>query len=89
MPKLSIKFNEEDTSRIIEMAWEDRTTFDDILATFGINESQVMKLMQKNLKRTSYHLWRKRVKEKSLKHKKLRSKAITRDHCPTQYKLGR
>jgi len=89
MPKLSIKFNEEDTSRIIEMAWEDRTTFDDILATFGINESQVMKLMQKNLKKTSYHLWRKRVKEKSLKHKKLRSKAIIRDHCPTQYKLGR
>jgi uncharacterized protein (TIGR03643 family) len=89
MPKLNVKFTEEETSRIIEMAWEDRTTFESILDTFGINESQVMRLMQKNLKRSSYRLWRKRVKQKSIKHKKLRPKSVTRAYCPTQYKLSR
>lgn len=70
------------------MAWEDRTTFEAIEATFDINESQVMRLMQKHLKRSSYRLWRKRVKQKSLKHKKLRLKSVTRAYCPTQYKQG-
>jgi uncharacterized protein (TIGR03643 family) len=84
-----MKFTPEEISRIIEMAWEDRTTFEAIEATFGINESQVMRLMQKHLKRSSYRLWRKRVKQKSLKHKKLRPKSVTRAYCPTQYKQGR
>ena len=84
-----MKFTPEEISRIIEMAWEDRTTFEAIEATFDINESQVMRLMQKHLKRSSYRLWRKRVKQKSLKHKKLRPKSVTRAYCPTQYKQGR
>jgi len=83
-----MKFTPEEISRIIEMAWEDRTTFEAIEATFDINESQVMRLMQKHLKRSSYRLWRKRVKQKSLKHKKLRLKSVTRAYCPTQYKQG-
>ena len=49
----------EDISRIIEMAWEDRTTFDAIEATFGLNQNQVEDLMRKNLKKSSYTLWRK------------------------------
>ena len=43
----------EDISRIIEMAWEDRTTFDAIEATFGLNQNQVEDLMRKNLKKVA------------------------------------
>lgn len=80
---------EYDLSRIIEMAWEDRTPFESIEATYGLDESALMKLMRANLKFSSYKLWRKRVKTKSIKHLKLRTTKVTRAYCPTQYKLGR
>ena len=48
-----------------------------------------MRIMQENLKPSSYRLWRKRVKEKSVKHIKLRSPEINRAYCPTQYKISR
>ena len=50
-----------DENRIIEMAWEDRTTFDAIKDQYGIGEPDVIKLMRKNLKRNSFKLWRERV----------------------------
>jgi len=65
-------FTAEEQSRIIEMAWEDRITFEAIELAWGIDEPSLMKLMQKWLKRSSYVLWRKRVRTKSLKHAKLR-----------------
>ena len=40
-----------ETSRIVEMAWEDRTTFDSIKKQFGLSESEVIKIMRKNMKR--------------------------------------
>ena len=52
-----------DINRVIEMAWEDRTTFDSIKDQFGISEADVIKLMRKNLKNSSFKLWRKRVSE--------------------------
>ena len=55
------KFNGTDIDRIIEMAWEDRTTFDAIFKTFGLSESEVIVLMRLNLKPSSFKLWRKRV----------------------------
>ena len=67
----SLKFTLEETSRIIEMAWQDRITFEAIEVNFGINESQVMRIMKQNLKPSSYRMWRKRVKQKSFKNKKL------------------
>lgn len=79
----------QDKSRIIEMAWEDRTTFESIKATYGLDESALMKLMKASLKFASYKLWRQRVKTKSLKHKKLRVAKLTRAYCPTQYKISR
>ena len=88
MAKISLKFTEEDISRIIEMAWEDRTPFEAILKTYGLDEPKLMRLMQTNLKKSSYKLWRKRVKEKSIKHLKLRSEDVTRAYCPTQYKIS-
>ena len=81
--------SEGDLSRLIEMAWEDRTPFEAILKNFHVDESSLMRIMQENLKPSSYRLWRKRVKEKSSKHLKLRSPDIKRDHCKTQYKISR
>jgi len=60
--------NESDISRVIEMAWEDRTPFDVIEIQFGLNEQAVKELMRANLKRSSYELWRKRVKGRATKH---------------------
>ena len=57
------------TDRIIEMAWEDRTPFEAIEYQFGVKENEVRKIMRKNLKRSSFELWRKRVKGKKTKHK--------------------
>ena len=53
---------ESDISRVIEMAWEDRTPFDAIETQFGLNEQAVKELMRDNLKKSSYQLWRKRVR---------------------------
>ena len=78
--------SEADLSRLIEMAWEDRTPFDAIEATFGYSEHQVKALMRKNLKRNSFELWRKRVTGRATKHVALRSKLVTRAYCATQYK---
>ncbi|MBU3632638.1 TIGR03643 family protein [Polynucleobacter sp. AP-Sanab-80-C2] len=75
-----------DISRLIEMAWEDRTPFDAIEQSFGLSESQVIQLMRHELKRASFELWRKRVTGRSTKHVALRSKLVDRAYCPTQYK---
>ncbi len=75
-----------DLSRLIEMAWEDRTPFDAIESQFGLSEPQVIELMRSQLKRSSFNLWRKRVTGRATKHVALRSKLVTRAHCPTQYK---
>ena len=58
-----------ETSRIIEMAWEDRTTFDCIKDQFGLNESEVIKIMRKNMKKSSFKMWRKRVSGRKTKHR--------------------
>ena len=58
-----------DKNRIIEMAWEDRTTFDSIEDQFGISEAKVIKIMRNNLKRSSFKLWRSRVSGRKTKHR--------------------
>ena len=59
-----------DENWIIWAAWADRITFEEIKEKTGKNESQVIKLMRKNLKRSSFKLWRKRVNNTSIKHRK-------------------
>ena len=59
----------KETSRIIEMAWEDRTTFDSIKDQFGLSESEVIKIMRKHMKRSSFKMWRKRVSGRKTKHR--------------------
>ena len=78
MSKLNIKFNKEDTSRIIEMAWDDRTSFQAITVNFGISEKQVMRIMRNNLKTSSYRLWRKRIKYRSIKDRQAKKKPLER-----------
>lgn len=58
-----------DKNRVIEMAWEDRTTFDAIKDQYGISEPDVITLMRKNLKRNSFKLWRERVSGRKTKHR--------------------
>ena len=87
VPKfLSKILSESDISRLIEMAWEDRTPFDAIEKSFGLSESEVIQLMRHQLKRSSFELWRKRVTGRATKHIALRSKLVERAYCPTQYK---
>ena len=78
-------FNDSDIDRIIEMAWEDRTPFEAISYQFGISESQTIQLMRKELKRSSFNLWRKRVNRGvSQKHVKKRDAEINRFKCTRQ-----
>jgi len=79
-------FTESETSRIIEMAWEDRTPFEAIEFQFGLNEQEVIRLMRRNLKSGSFRLWRKRVSGRATKHLRLRPPGVSRGYCPTQYK---
>ena len=58
----------QDIDRIIEMAWEDRTPFDAIELQFRLKENGVRKIMRAHLKKSSFELWRKRVKGRKTKH---------------------
>ncbi len=74
-----------DTDRIIEMAWEDRTPFEAIAFQFALSEMEVVALMRKNLKRSSFNLWRKRTHSGvSQKHLAKRNPDITRFKCALQ-----
>ena len=73
-------------SRIIEMAWEDRTPFEAIKDQFGFDEKAVVQIMRKQLKRRSYENWRSRVTARATKHSAKRPVSVLRHHCPTQYK---
>ena len=56
---------------VVRMAWEDRTTFDQIKERIGLSEAEVIKLMRRELKPGSFRLWRKRVTGRITKHRKL------------------
>ena len=83
-PILSVR----DTDRIIEMAWEDRTSFDAIKEQFGVTEQHVIELMRKEMKLSSFKLWRQRVQGRATKHKKLTDNTITRFKCSRQRQIS-
>tara|TARA_Y100000590_G_C15362722_1_gene879544 strand:+ start:553 stop:759 length:207 start_codon:yes stop_codon:yes gene_type:complete len=63
---------------IIGMAWDDRVSFEEIKKKTGLKEKEVIRIMRTNLKRKSYLLWRKRVRGRITKHRKLfKSKILT------------
>lgn len=78
--------NQLDASRVIEMAWEDRTPFEAIENLYGMAESDVIKFMRTSLKSSSFKLWRARVRGRNTKHLALLSAEVSRGYCPTQYK---
>ncbi|MGL2963655.1 TIGR03643 family protein [Flavobacterium sp. RSB2_4_14] len=74
--------------RIIEMAWEDRTPFDAIEFQFGLKEADVKALMKKELKFSSYKLWRERVENCKTKHSAKRVEGIDRFKCKLQRNIS-
>jgi uncharacterized protein (TIGR03643 family) len=78
------EFTDIETDRIIEMAWEDRTPFDAIYFQFGLTEDRVKAFMKKQLKFSSYTLWRTRVENCKTKHAKRRADDIIRFKCNRQ-----
>ena len=84
---LQFKLSEEDVSRIVEMAWEDRTPFEAIELQFGLNESQTIELMRANMKASSFKMWRERVSGRKTKHLKLRGFSGTKAYAPGHYKI--
>lgn len=73
--------------RIIEMAWEDRTTFEAIELQFKLNEQEVIKLMRTHMKPKSFRLWRARVQGRKTKHQKLRTFESGRFKCSRQRQI--
>ena len=77
-----------DIDRSIEMAWEDRTSFDAIKLQFGFSEKQVIDLMRRELKLSSFKLWRARVQGRAAKHEKLSSQPDFRFKCSRQNQIN-
>ncbi|ULC58616.1 TIGR03643 family protein [Flaviramulus sp. BrNp1-15] len=77
----------EDTDRVIEMAWEDRTTFEAINYQFGLKEQEVIELMRTEMKPSSFKMWRKRVQGRKTKHEKLRTFEKGRFKCSRQKQI--
>ena len=74
--------------RIIEMAWEDRTTFEAIHFQFGLKEQEVIDLMRREMKPSSFRIWRARVQGRKTKHEKLRTFEKGRFKCSRQKSIS-
>lgn len=78
-----------DKDRIVEMAWEDRTTFDVIKSQFGLTQGEVEKLMRRELKASSFRRWRKRVSSGvGVKHGKNAADDMLRFKCSRQKNIS-
>jgi len=91
---MSLKFtqllsslSEGDKSAVVQMAWEDRTTFETIQERTGLSEADVIRLMRHELTPSSFKMWRKRMKGRVTKHRALRNPDMKfddiqiADHC--------
>lgn len=81
------EFTDRELDRIIEMAWEDRTTFDAISFQFGISEQETIEIMRREMKPSSFRMWRKRVQGRATKHAKLRTNGVDRFKCTRQKQI--
>jgi uncharacterized protein (TIGR03643 family) len=90
MEQIKKQLTDLEKDRIIEMAWEDRTTFDAILAQFGLREQEVINLMRAEMKLSSFKMWRERVQGRKTKHAKLRTYEIgdSRFKCSMQRQIN-
>ncbi len=74
----NLTFTETDKNRLVEMAWQDRISFDTIKELYGFSENEVKKMMRNLLKKSSFKMWRKRVQGRTTKHKLKLDQKITR-----------
>jgi len=88
MKKKIVSLSDTQIDRVIEMAWEDRTPFDAILSQFGLKEQDVIKLMRREMKPSSFKMWRARVQGRSTKHSKNRSGDVERFRCSRQRNIS-
>jgi uncharacterized protein (TIGR03643 family) len=80
MPKPPHTLDVADVSRVIEMAWEDRTPFEAIKTQFALDEAAVIALMRQQLKPGSFRLWRDRVQGRKTKHAATQCASLQSDH---------
>ena len=81
--------DKNDISRIIEMAWEDRTPFEAIEQQFGLSESEVIRLMRSEVTKAAFRRWRARVSGRKTKHQQLRPSGVSRHQASTHNKVNR
>jgi uncharacterized protein (TIGR03643 family) len=86
--KLYEGLTDRDVNRIIEMAWEDRTPFEAIEMQFGLTEAQVITMMRREMKPSSWRMWRKRVQGRSTKHLNKRSFAEGKHRSSMQRQIS-
>ena len=86
---MQTQLNEGDTSRVIEMAWEDRTPFEAIEQQFGLSESEVIKLMRSEVTKSAFRRWRSRVSGRKTKHRHLRPHDVSRHQASTHNNVNR
>ena len=86
--KNTITLTDPEIDRIIEMAWEDRTPFDAILAQFGLKEQEVIAVMRNEMKPSSFRIWRKRVQGRATKHSAKSAVDDARFKCTLQKKIS-
>lgn len=86
--KLYLGLTDRAVNRIIEMAWEDRTSFDAIEEQFGLTEKQVITIMRREMKPSSFRMWRARVSGRSTKHSAKRVFAEGRHKCSRQKQIS-
>jgi uncharacterized protein (TIGR03643 family) len=73
---LTAHLTEADRSRLIEMAWEDRTPFEMIRLQYGLTEASVIDFMRRNMNKSSFKMWRKRMNGRLTKHQALRNVSV-------------
>ncbi|MEM1263567.1 MAG: TIGR03643 family protein [Pseudomonadota bacterium] len=78
-----------EVSRVIEMAWEDRTPFDAIAANFGLSEADVIQVMRRELSNSAFKRWRARVSGRNTKHAQKRPAGVSRHQSSTHNKANR
>jgi uncharacterized protein (TIGR03643 family) len=81
-------FTEIEMDRIIQMAWEDRTSFEAIHFQFGLTEAQVIDFMRKNSLPSSFKMWRKRMTGRTTKHHSRMGSGPDRFKCSRQKSIS-
>lgn len=81
---MELQLTDKELDRIIEMAWEDRTPFEAIEIQFQLSEKEVIDLMRRFSKPSSFRMWRKRMKGRSTKHRALRQGDVLKFKCNRQ-----